>query len=55
MPEKKFNLLKELKRRNVYRVATVYAIAGWLVIQIADVTFPYLGVPDWAACLSLQT
>jgi len=47
MPGKKNHLFQELKRRNVYRVATVYAIVGWLIIQVADVTFPYLGLPEW--------
>ena len=47
MPEKKNPLFQELKKRNVYRVATVYAIAGWLIIQVADVVFPYFGLPDW--------
>jgi len=47
MPEKKNPLFQELKKRNVYRVATVYAIAGWLIIQVADVIFPYFGLPDW--------
>jgi hypothetical protein len=30
----------ELKRRNVYRVAMVYAIVGWLVVQIASTVLP---------------
>ena len=37
----------ELKRRNIFRVATAYAIAGWLIIQICTATFPYLNLPDW--------
>ncbi len=41
------NLLSELKRRNVFRVVTAYSIAGWLIIQICDTTFPYLNFPDW--------
>ncbi|MGI9263785.1 MAG: hypothetical protein ACR2QU_02575 [Gammaproteobacteria bacterium] len=40
-------LIGELKRRNVIRVAVLYLVAGWLVIQIADVIFPALGVPDF--------
>ncbi|HKI44301.1 MAG TPA: tetratricopeptide repeat protein [Balneolales bacterium] len=40
-------LLTELKRRNVFKVATAYAIAGWLIIQICTSTFPYLHLPDW--------
>ncbi len=38
---------RELKRRNVFRIATAYAIAGWLIIQICTSTFPYLNLPDW--------
>lgn len=38
---------RELKRRNIYKVASVYAIAGWLIIQICAVTFPHLNVPSW--------
>jgi len=33
----------ELKRRNVIRVGTAYAVATWLLIQIADTTFPLFG------------
>ncbi len=38
----------ELKRRNVFRVALLYVVAAWLILQVADVLFPNLGVPDWA-------
>lgn len=38
---------EELKRRNVFRVATAYAITGWVIIQVADTIFPRLGLPDW--------
>jgi adenylate cyclase len=41
-------LFSELKRRNVFRVAAMYAVAAWLVIQVADATFEPLGVPDFA-------
>lgn len=41
------NFFEELKRRNVFRVATAYAIAGWLIIQICTSTFPYLNLPGW--------
>jgi eukaryotic-like serine/threonine-protein kinase len=37
----------ELKRRRVLRVAVVYAIVGWIIIQVADTTFPYLDLPAW--------
>jgi hypothetical protein len=37
----------ELKRRNVYKVAIAYAIAAWLLIQIATQTFPFFEIPNW--------
>ncbi len=38
----------ELKRRNVYRVAAMYAVVAWVLLQVADVTFPIFQVPDWS-------
>lgn len=40
-------LLRELNRRNVFKVAAVYAVVGWLVLQVADVFFPALKLPEW--------
>ncbi|HEY5991346.1 MAG TPA: FlgO family outer membrane protein, partial [Candidatus Udaeobacter sp.] len=31
-----------------YKVAIAYAIVGWLLIQIATQTFPFLEIPNWA-------
>ena len=31
----------ELKRRNVYKIAVAYAVASWLLIQIATQVFPF--------------
>lgn len=39
---------KELKRRHVFRVATVYGITAWLVVEIASVAFEALKIPSWA-------
>jgi len=36
-----------MKRRKVFRVAIVYAITAWLVIQIAAIAFPAFGMPEW--------
>ena len=44
--------LKELKDRKVFRVAIVYVLAGWVVMQIADVMFPALGLPEWTVTLA---
>jgi len=41
----------ELKRRKVHRVAIAYAIASWLLIQIATQVFPFFEIPNWAVRL----
>ncbi len=38
----------ELKRRHVIRVGAFYAVGSWLVLQVADVLFGLIGVPDWS-------
>jgi len=37
--------LSELKRRNIFKVATTYAIAGWLIIQIVTAIDEPLSLP----------
>ena len=39
--------LQEVKRRNVFRVGLVYIFAAWLTVQVVDVMFPALNVPEW--------
>ena len=39
--------IEEVKRRNVAKVALVYIIAGWLTMQVVDVMFPALNLPEW--------
>jgi adenylate cyclase len=41
----------ELKRRRVFRVAAVYGVSGWLLVQVAATTFPALKLPDWTVTL----
>jgi serine/threonine-protein kinase len=40
--------ISQLKRRNVLRVAALYAAAGWLLVQIATQVLPLFDVPTWA-------
>ena len=47
------SLFSELKRRNVFKVATGYLLLGWLVLQIADVVVPILELPEWTLKLIL--
>ncbi|MGB5622370.1 MAG: hypothetical protein WBN65_07750, partial [Gammaproteobacteria bacterium] len=42
------SFFEELNRRNVVKVAVLYIVASWLILQVADVLFPNLGAPDWA-------
>ena len=45
--------LAELKHRNVYRAAIVYATVAWALLEAADVVLPRLGLPDWTVNLVL--
>jgi TolB-like protein len=40
--------LKELRRRRVFRVAGLYVVAVWLLMQAANILFPAWGIPDAA-------
>ena len=41
------SFLEELKRRKVFRVAATYAVVAWILMQIGEVTFPALNIPEW--------
>jgi TolB-like protein/Flp pilus assembly protein TadD len=40
--------LKELRRRRVFRVAGLYVVGVWLLLQAANMLFPAWGIPDAA-------
>ncbi|MEM1402752.1 MAG: tetratricopeptide repeat protein [Pseudomonadota bacterium] len=40
-------LFSELKRRNVFRVAGVYAVVGWLLVQVAATVEQAIALPEW--------
>ena len=42
-------LFENLQRRGVFETAIAYLIVGWLLIQVADIVFAQLHLPDWAA------
>ena len=42
------SLFQELKRRNVIRVAGLYLVGAWLLIQVASTMLPAFDVPSWA-------
>ncbi|HSG58501.1 MAG TPA: hypothetical protein VLA06_03145, partial [Woeseiaceae bacterium] len=39
--------MSELKRRNVFRMAVLYVIAAWLMMQVAEVLIGLANLPDW--------
>ena len=41
-------LWDEIRERSVFRVGMAYAAIAWLVIQLAETTFPYLRLPESA-------
>ena len=47
------SLIKELKRRNVFKVAIAYAVTMWILLQLTDVLTSILGLPEWAPKLIL--
>jgi len=42
------NFFAELKRRNVYKVAIAYVVAGWALSQGIAQVFPVFDIPNWA-------
>ena len=40
-------LFSELKRRNVFRMAVLYVVAAWLILQVADVVIGLGILPEW--------
>jgi len=39
--------IKELRRRNVFRMAVLYVVAAWLIMQVAEVIIGLANLPDW--------
>jgi len=39
---------QELSRRRVYRLAGLYIVGVWLIIQVAEISFQAWGLPDSA-------
>ncbi|MFV2007929.1 MAG: tetratricopeptide repeat protein, partial [Longimicrobiales bacterium] len=41
-------LIDELKRRKVARRGLLYLVVAWILMQVVDIVFPALSIPDWA-------
>jgi TolB-like protein len=40
-------VLKELHRRNVFRVGVAYVVTAWVLLQVADIIFEAISAPLW--------
>jgi adenylate cyclase len=40
-----------LRRRRVFRVVVIYAIAGWVVIEVSATVLPGLNLPEWTTTM----
>jgi TolB-like protein/Tfp pilus assembly protein PilF len=41
-------LFNELRRRRVFRMTAVYIITSWVILQVADLLFPAIGIDETA-------
>ena len=42
------DLLRELRRRRVFRMTAIYIVAAWVAVQIASEAFPAFNIPEGA-------
>ncbi|MGB5623961.1 MAG: tetratricopeptide repeat protein [Gammaproteobacteria bacterium] len=42
------SFLSEIKRRNVLRMAVLYGVTAWLIMQVADVVIGLATLPEWS-------
>lgn len=40
-------LIQQLQRRNVFRIAGIYAVVGWLLVQMSAALENAVGLPEW--------
>jgi len=45
------SFFSELKRRNVYRVAALYIIVSWVVLQVVELFMSFMPLPEWTSRL----
>jgi hypothetical protein len=41
------SFIKELKRRNVFKVGAAYLAVAWLIAQVSELALGSFGAPDW--------
>ncbi len=48
------SVFEQLKRRNVIRVAALYVVVSWLILQVADVMVDAFELPNWGMRLLIS-
>jgi len=51
MRTKVASFVREMRRRRVFRVIVVYALVAWGLLQVGEIVFPALGLPEWSLTL----
>jgi TolB-like protein len=51
LPGNRMSLFEELKRRNVIRIAILYLVSSWVLLQLTDVLSSLLNVPDFTGSI----
>ena len=46
-------LVSELRRRNVFRMAVLFVVAAWVIMQVAEVVVTLAALPDWSGQIIL--
>ena len=46
-------LVSELRRRNVLRMAVLYVVTAWLVMQVTEVLMGLAPIPEWLPTISM--
>jgi len=54
LPLVRFRLFEQLKQRNIFRIAALYLVVCWLILEPVHVVFHMLDVPVWANRLVLM-
>ncbi len=47
-PSRLREFIAELERRRVFRVAVLYAVVVFVILQVAEIVFPALRLPEWS-------
>jgi len=47
------SILRELRRRNIFRVAAAYLVVGWLVLQVVGAVETAAGLLSWTGGMAL--